>query len=169
VSLDPASLAAAIQQKLDPLLDATTWAAEEIDAAAQRHPSSAARIQRSFLLLRPTHPLLHTEVMLRPHCRELLDRVARGEDTRPGTAAECCLALCQTSLLAPLRASAIGLYARMWRLAGLPPGVLGEASDHYEALHGELIDEHEAWLRRQLRQSWRILPPPGTPSQPPLG
>ena len=99
--------------------------------------------------------------MYRSHCRELLDRVAHGADTRPGTAAECCAALSEASLRAPLHSSAVGLYARMWRLAGLPPTALTEVSGHYEALDGALIDDHEAWLRRRLRQDWRVLPGSG--------
>jgi hypothetical protein len=135
------------------------WAEEEIDAATRRHPA-ADRIQRSFPLLRPTTAQMRTEVVYRSHCRELLDRVAVSEDTRPGTAAECCLALSETSLHVPLRTSAVGLYARMWRLAGLPPAPLTDASEHYEALDGALIDDNEAWLRHKLRQDWRVLPSP---------
>jgi hypothetical protein len=70
--------------------------------------------------------------------------VARGEETRPGTAAECCIALSDTSLKVPLNTSAAGLYARMWLLAGLPPVELSNASAHYEAHEGSLIDDHEA-------------------------
>jgi hypothetical protein len=54
-------------------------------------------------------------------------------------------------------------YARMWRLAQLPPGELADASGHYEALEGSLIDEHEAWLRPKLRQDWRLPPGACTP------
>jgi len=145
---------------LDPLFDAMEWAEGEIDAATRRHAAAADKIQRSFLLLRPAHPSMRTEVVYRSHCRELLDRVAAGEDTRPGTAAECCLALSETSLKVPLRTSAVGLYARMWRLAGLPPAPLTDRSEHYEALDGQLIDDNEAWLRNKLRQDWRVLSPP---------
>ena len=156
-----------ISEALDPLFDAMTWAEQEIDAALRRHPGAAGRLQRSFGLLRPTSPRMRTEVVYRSHCAELLDRVARDDDTRPGTAAEGCLALSETSLRVPLRTSAVGLYARMWRLAGLPPAPLTDPSDHYEALDGALIDDHEAWLRAKLRQDWRILPPPhaASPSQ----
>jgi hypothetical protein len=148
---------------LDPLLSAVTWAWEEITAAGRRHPDAADRIERSFALLRPTDGLTRTEAAYRSHCRELLDRLAAGEDTRPATAAECCVALCETSLRVPLSTSAAGLYARMWRLAGLPTVDLADAGEHYEALEGSRIDEHEAWLRRRLRQDWRVPPDTGTP------
>jgi hypothetical protein len=76
-------------------------AEDEISQAMQRHPGHADRIWHSFSLLTPTLDRLATEVVYRAHCRELLDRVARGEDTRPATAAECCVALMETSLAAP--------------------------------------------------------------------
>jgi hypothetical protein len=122
-------------------------------------PAAANRIQHSFLLLRPAHPRMRSEALYRSHCRELLDRVAAGEDTRPGTAAECSLALSETSLQVPLRTSAVGLYARMWRLASLPPAPIADASEHYEALDGAVIDDSEAWLRHKRRQDWRVPAP----------
>lgn len=148
-----------IRTALGSLFDAMRWAEDEIDTAARRHPSAADRIHASFMLLRPTQPLMRTEMVYRAHCRELLDRVAHGDDTRPGTAAECCIALSDISQLAPLRTSAVGLYTRMWRLAGLPAAALTDPSEHYEALHKTVIDDHEAWLRHTLRQTWRVLPP----------
>jgi hypothetical protein len=156
-----------LQHEMESLFDAMAWADEEIEAALHRHPAATDRIWGSFLLLQPTQPLMRTEAVYRAHSRELLDRVARGDDTRPGTAAECCAALSEVSLRAPLRSSAVGLYARMWRLAGLPPTALTDVSEHYEALDGALIDDHEAWLRRRLRQDWRVLPEPdASPSTP---
>lgn len=150
------NLITGVQNELGSLLEAMAWAEEEIGAAAQRHPCAADRIWNSFALLRPTHPLLYNEMLHRAHCAELLDRVARGDDTRPATAAECCAAMAEVSLQAPLRTSAVGLYIRMWRQAGLPPVDL--AGEHYEALDGSLIDDNEAWLRAKLRQPSRVLP-----------
>ncbi len=120
-----------------------------------RHPSAADRIWHGFALLQPTHPLLYNEMLYRAHCAELLDRVARGDDTRPGTAAECCAAMSEVSLQAPLHTSAVGLYIRMWRQVGLPP--IDLSGEHYEALDGSLIDDNEAWLRAKLRQPSRVL------------
>jgi hypothetical protein len=146
-----------IQQMLDSLLDKMPWAEQEIRAAQRRHPQAADRIEQGMPLLCPTFALMDNDRVYRAHCRELLDRLAQGRDTRPGTAAECCLALCEVSQRAPLTSTAAGLYARMWTSAGLPPIELAEAGPHYEALHASTIDEHEAWLRRHLRQDWRIL------------
>lgn len=152
-------LVADITAVVGPLVDAIPWADDQIDAAARRHPKAADRIRRSFPLLRPTYPLMRNPTLYRSHCRELLDRVARGQDTRPGTAAECCIALAEVSLRVPLSTSAVGLYSRMWRRAGLPNAALTEASVHYEAIDRTLIDDHEAQLRRKLSQPWRVLPP----------
>jgi hypothetical protein len=157
-----------IRRSLDSLAGNMTWAEAEITAAQRRHPAAAQRLWRSFSVLQPTHPLMRTGSVYRSHCRELLDRVAQGADTRPGTAAECCIALSETSMQVPLRTSAVALYFCMWRLAGLPPVELATHSEHYEALEGSLIDDHEAWLRSKLRQNWRVLAPApaGSATQP---
>jgi hypothetical protein len=152
-----------IQQSVEPILRALSWAEDEIEAAQRRRPDTADRIGRGFRLLRPTFPRMSNESVYRSHCRELLDRVASGDDTRPGTAAECGIALAETSRRVPLRTSAVGLYTRIRRLAGLPP-IEPNRGAHYEALFGTVIDDHEAWLRRKLLQPWRTLPPTGTDS-----
>jgi hypothetical protein len=146
-----------LHRELTPLLEQMLWAEEEIAAAQHRHPEASARIWRAFLALRSTHPWMSTEMVYRAHCRELLERVAHAQDTRPGTAAECCLALAETSLRVPLRTSAVGLYARMWHQGGLTPTALATASSHYEAIAGSRIDELETWLRATLGQSWRVV------------
>jgi hypothetical protein len=158
--LMPLNILNDIRRVLEPLFLNMEWAEEEITTAQERHPAAAERLDRSFRLLTPTHSLMSTEAVYRAHCRELLDRVARGEDTRPGTAAECCLALHDTSLKVPLKTSAVGLYARLLPLAQIRLPEVGDALVHYEALTGSRMDDLEAWLRAKLRQSWR------TPVQP---
>jgi hypothetical protein len=168
--LDVGQLLADIRGTLASAFTAIDWAEQEITAARRRHPAAAGRIWHSFVLLRPTYDLMTTEAVFRAHCAELLARVAADADTRPGTAAECCIALCETSQLAPLTHAAVGLYARMWQTAGLPEVDLTDHLVHYETLEGALIDDHEQWLRGKLRQPWRQLPPdtpaavPGTPT-----
>ncbi|QFZ20540.1 hypothetical protein [Saccharothrix syringae] len=141
--------------------DSMQWAEEEIETARRRHPAHADRIHHSFLLLSANPDLTRladSETVYRAHCRELLDRVAAGADTRPGTAAEVCCALLHTSLLTPLTSAATGLCLRMWQAAGLPeiPG-FAEAGRHHEALEGSLIDEHERLARRKLTVPGRRL------------
>ena len=147
---------AEVEQVVDAIGDAVGWAVEEIAAAASRHPDAAAAIEDSFPLLRPTHPLLCSEAVFRAHCVELLDRVAHGADTRPGTAVECCVVLSTVSLEVPLPTYAVGLYARMWRQAGLPANELADAGTHYEAIAGSQIDDFEADLRQRLSRDWRV-------------
>ncbi|MGW4528852.1 hypothetical protein [Amycolatopsis sp. NPDC004378] len=136
------------------------WAEEEIAAAQARHPRQASQIWHSFSLLVPNSGLerMSYERVYRAHCREILDRVAAGEDTRPGTAAEICCAMLNTSLLAPLTSAATGLYMRMYQAAGLPQfDELAESSRHHEALEHSLIDDHERFARRQLSMADRRL------------
>ncbi|GAB3162058.1 hypothetical protein GCM10027258_80310 [Amycolatopsis stemonae] len=136
------------------------WAEEEIAAAQARHPQQASRIWHSFSLLVPNSGLerMSYERVYRAHCREILDRVAADEDTRPGTAAEICCAMLNTSLLAPLTSAATGLYMRMYQAAGFPQfDELAESSRHHEALEHSLIDDHERFARRQLSMDDRRL------------
>ncbi|MDG4783274.1 hypothetical protein O7614_26800 [Micromonospora sp. WMMD961] len=145
-----------LEDGLAPLFEAMGWSEDEIQAAQRRHPDAADRIYHSFILLQPQHDLLmRSELLYRAHCRELLNRVARNEDTRPGTAAECIAVLRDTSLVGPLNMAGTGLYFRLWRAAGLPP--ISGATDnmHYEALAGSAIDGAEAELRKKLRQADR--------------
>lgn len=145
-------------------------AEEEILAAQQRHGEDPpvrdaddrivgepGPIWRAFSLLRPTRDM--PEFVYRSHCREILDRVAEGEDTRPATDAEMCLALRDVTLATPVRSSTVGLYARLFarafpEQAGDALGGMAETV-HYEALHSDQMDEEEAWMCRQLRQDWR--------------
>ncbi|MEV6276691.1 hypothetical protein [Nocardia sp. NPDC051832] len=134
------------------------WAEEEIDKTRARHPEHSDRLFHSFSLLASTHQRMETEFVYRSHCRELLDRVAAGEDTRPGTAAEICCALLQVSQLSPLRSSAVGLYLRMWRVAGFPGWPeLAQASANHEALEKSRIDDNERFARNQLKVAERRL------------
>jgi hypothetical protein len=132
------------------------WADEEIDRTGREHSDAADLIWHSFHMLVPTHDLMSTEMVYRAHCREILARVVAGEDTRPGTAAECCCVCCETSQVGPLHSAGVGLYLRMWQAAGFPE--IDERSVHYEALSGTAIDEYERTLRTRLRREDRRLP-----------
>ena len=92
------------------------------------------------------------EFVYRSHARELLERVAACEDTRPGTAAEVVLLCSRASAVAPFHTSAVGLYLRMWATA-FPDraDVAGSVLDreHYEALRSDEIDDLEAVSRRK--------------------
>ncbi len=146
--------------QLAPIFQQMEWAEDEIQQAQRRHPAQADLLWTTFRLLQPTLDLMRTELAYRSHCRELLERVARGQDTRPGTSAELAMACSETSLLAPLTTSGSGLYLRVWAKAFPDRPVMddgGERLAHHEALKGDVIDEHEAVMRRKLSQPWRRL------------
>ncbi|MFF2088543.1 hypothetical protein ACFVVM_32570 [Nocardia sp. NPDC058176] len=148
-----------VTEMLGPIFEQMSWCEEEIAAAQARHPERADEIWHSFPLLRPTNDLMAREPVYRAHCREILDRVATGSDTRAGTAIEVLMVMRETSLVAPLTTAAAGLYFRMWRAAGLPEiDPEGQVPDlaHYEAIAGSQIDEHEAEVRRRIRREDRI-------------
>jgi hypothetical protein len=127
------------------------WAEEEIQAAQKRHPEQAARVWHGFSLLQPTHQRAEYELLFRAHGREILDRLATGKPTQPGTAAEVLAALSEASTRAPLNTESVGLYFRMWRAAGLPPleDNAGQL-EHYEAIAGSRIDDLKAESRPRL-------------------
>jgi hypothetical protein len=135
------------------------WAEDEIKQAISRHPAEADALFHSFpLLTPPTHEGMSMEFVYRGHCREILERVAAGADTRPGTAAEVCIVLKEVSMVGPLKSGATGLYFRMWTLAF--PGKVPEIDEsiaHYEALCGSAIDDAERFVRHKLSVKARQL------------
>lgn len=145
------------ENELSGVFESLEWSEEEIAAAMRRHPDQADTIWHSFSLLTPTHDLMVTEFVYRAHCRELLDRVAAGEDTRPGTAVEVCCVCYEASQRAPLTSPATGLYMRMWSQAFPDKPVFGDAGEHHEALEGSRIDDMEADTRRKLTVRERTL------------
>jgi hypothetical protein len=138
-------------------------AEEEIAAAQERHPEAADRLWHSYSLLTPpADGFMRREPAFRAHCREILERVAKGEDTRQATAAEVCRVLSEASLIAPLTSPAFGLYVRMWQAAGLPDlgddgPSLREMGAHHEALEGPRIDDLESETRRKITARERQL------------
>ncbi|MFF5990626.1 MULTISPECIES: hypothetical protein [Prauserella] len=139
------------------LFDQMDWAEEEIARAITTNPAEADTLYHGFSLLTPTHERMSREFVFRPHCREILNRVVNGADTRPGTAVEVCCACSEVSTIAPMRSAAAGLYARMWAAAFPDARVFGERQLHHEALEGSTIDDLEADARRRLAVKDRIL------------
>lgn len=93
-------LSAILQESTDVIgttLEQIEWAESEIAAAIARHPAQGDLLHHGFGLLVPTHDLMATEFVSRSHYRELLDRLAAGQDTRPGTAAEVACACAEAS------------------------------------------------------------------------
>ncbi|MEU9871091.1 hypothetical protein AB0C87_24890 [Actinomadura sp. NPDC048021] len=153
-----------LEGHLAPLFKLMEIAEEEIEAAQKRFHEPVGEgdgpIWNSFILLPPSHPEMKAESLYRAHCRELLDRRGRGEDTRPATGAELIFALSEASLQAPLSSAAAGLYLKLG-LQCFPEIMtdvlnnIGRSVGDYERLHGRAMAEHERYLRKKMRQDWR--------------
>ena len=143
-------------------LAAVGWREDEITRAIGRHPEAendlfhANRIVVSSIVT----AAWDTEFIFLGHVRELLERVAAAQDTRPATAAECCIAMAEVAMAIPLHGAAAGFYLRMWQQAfpGHPDGDPSLAAA-YERAHGPGIDRHERYVRRRLAVPGRRLDP----------
>ncbi|MFB7919520.1 hypothetical protein [Streptomyces sp. NPDC056061] len=143
------------------------WAEDEIQKAQDRHgepkPGPGERgtgpLWNSFSLLKADgNETLRLEPLYRAHCREILERVAKGQDTRPGTDAELIVLIHEASLVAPMTSGAECLYFRLLdrsvpelARAAAPKIDLGA----YEKVHGRAADDFEAELRHRLRRDDR--------------
>jgi hypothetical protein len=153
----------ALSDVVSDAFDQMTWAEEEIEQAQRCHPERSATIYHAFELLVPS-PVLQqvgpAEFVHRSHYRELLERVADGEDTRPATDAEIACACSEASRAVPLNTTATGLYIRVWRRA-FPDqrNAFTKLDDagHYEAIAGSDIDDLEADICRKLTVKDRTL------------
>lgn len=154
---------AAWQQFTSDASEAFDWVAiadTEVRLAQGRHPQQADLVYHAWPLLERPYWLPPIPFVYAGYIRELLDRAAAGQDTRPGTAAEIAVAC---SLVLDLKApqALAGLYHRVW-LAAFPDHLAYEgqakAAAWYEWDAGSEIDVHEAELRRRMRQPRRRLP-----------
>jgi hypothetical protein len=129
-------------------------AEEEIQAAKLRFPACASEIHAAFACLCPTDPIRDlSEDVFRFHCREILERVAKAQDVRPGTTAEVLGFLADASQLAPPSRFAAFLYQRLF--ARLLPDRLTEscggiAMPEPERFEKEEVLSLEGRLRRRL-------------------
>lgn len=132
----------------------------EVRRAQERHPGQADLVYHAWPLLRRPYWLPDVPFVYAGYVRELLERVAGGQDTRPGTAAEIAVA-CSRVLSIKFVPPLACLYHRAW-LAAFPDDPayegLAETAAWYEREAGPEIDVHEAELRRRLRQPHRRLP-----------
>jgi hypothetical protein len=133
------------------------WSEDEIRQACDRHGEAVGDhgpIWSSFKLMTPTVKM-PSEQVYRSHCRELLERVAAGEDTRPGTGAEVVMTLSDFSLHRPLNGAGMGLMVRLFKrvVADRAPKEVDELIG--ETATEEQIDELERRMRSKLAQEWR--------------
>ena len=140
---------------------AISIAEDEIDKARERHGEEGrGRIWRSLTLLKPTHQKMSTEWVYRAHCRELLYRVAEGEDTRPGTRVEMLLGLSHVASIAPLKSDVSGLYLKLFAMA-FPEQKrvvesIQDSIEAYERLYSHRWPDDLEFLRTQTAQKWRV-------------
>lgn len=85
------------------VLNLVEVAEEEIAAAVKDHPAKTKELRAAFSEhLFPGELGNFSADVYRSHAREILGRIARGEDVSPGTDAECLVALSLASLKVPL-------------------------------------------------------------------
>ncbi|GAB20260.1 hypothetical protein GOEFS_109_00050 [Gordonia effusa NBRC 100432] len=156
--LDLSQLLRGVESSVMSGLLVVEWAEDEIRCAAERWPEHADVLFHAFGFVRPRNGVGRQENLYRSYARELLERLVSGEDTRLGTTAEVLLALCATSLNAPLSHVGLGLYFRLWETAGMPP--VSDDGVHYEALSAVSIDAAEIDARRFSQVAERMFIPP---------
>jgi hypothetical protein len=124
-------------------------AEQEIAAAQERHPEKAGLLWECFALCKPPSLLDgKADVMYRAHCRELLERVATGEDVAEPTDAELMAAFSVVSLATPLTDAATFAYVQLFQSVfdDIPPGlaeVMDKITNGLDMAKGESI-RHEA-------------------------
>ncbi|MCK3771239.1 hypothetical protein MZK47_16355 [Microbacterium aerolatum] len=155
-----AEILAGFEQSFGGIFERMSWAEDEIAQAQARHPEQADTLFHSFSLLSggEASARMSVEAVYRAHAREILEWVAAGEDTRPGTAVEVVIGLLAAAERAPLSHEGFGLCARLWIAAGLPDhDEFADKLDHIEALHAARLDAEEADARRACRDDARKL------------
>lgn len=129
-------------------------AEQEIAAAEQREPEHARELHHAFKYLCPTEPLTQlSDEVYRLHCREILDRVAKGTDLHFGTATEILAVLAELSQAAPLTRDATLLYMELFdRLFPGQRRTVNEAARMVEgdAYERDRIRQLEAHFRHRL-------------------
>lgn len=129
-------------------------AEEEIAKAKKLYPRKAKRIHTAFKVLCPSAALKGFSVELyRAHVQELIERVARKEDTRPGTKAEILACMSTTSAAAPFNQMGFALAMRLFK--DLYPQVKHDElpAEPWQGACDEKLNE----LRKQTTDQGRML------------
>ncbi|SDP96402.1 hypothetical protein SAMN04487905_12024 [Actinopolyspora xinjiangensis] len=140
-----------------PVFDQMAWCEDEIQAAQRRHPHAADTLYHSWTLLHPTTARMSTEFVYRSHGREILERVAAGEDTRPGSAAEIVIALCEVAKTTPITTAAEGVLFRLWAEAFPDQQDIDLHRSHRETLYNDRIDDVESLMRSKTSVTTRTV------------
>lgn len=125
-------------------------AEEEIAAAKERHPLWDAALDDMFMKLRPAAILIevHNKVY-RLHCRELLERVPRGQPLKPGTDAEVCAMFMTASLIAPPTHDTACTYIRIFKRLFPESGMFDDPEGAWLPNWQEASDDMERDLRQK--------------------
>lgn len=130
------------------------WAEDEIKAAQRMYGETGHGPiwKRGFAAVKQVD-LIGSEMLFRAHCREILGRIADGDDLRPGTDAEIILVLRGASLRAPMTPGVDCLYFRLFaRCFPVESSLINGPVDlaAYESVHGGAADDHDRRLRAKL-------------------
>lgn len=140
--------------------DLMELAEEEIAASEERWPLQAPVFHDCFLMLYPGSDLFNAkaDVLYRKHCRELLDRVAKGGDHRDPTKAELACFLCESSQVAPLEHNASAFYMNVFRDL-FPDNTFADEDYLYSGDWEGAVAELEQQMMRRLRRGLNRNPP----------
>ncbi len=137
-------------------------AEEEIARAKRslRRESARRRADSAFALLMPGELRGYCDAVYRSHAREIIGRVARREDARPATAAECLVALSRGSLIAPPDSDHCALHERLFGEVMGAVSLAAIVGDDMRGrkTHAGAVDELLAGMRRRLADPKRALP-----------
>ena len=118
-----------------------------------KYPGHAGRVRDCFKLLCPASGLRTcTSELYLDHCAELIRRVAKGQDTRPGTRAEVIVVLSQGSRVRPSSVLEAGLYVRLFNQV-FPDTKQKPFPEPYKGAWDEL----ERTLRKKLTDPTRVM------------
>lgn len=154
---------------VDSTFDRMKEAELEIADAQARWPDKADELHAAFQILAPPELLRRTPRAYPAHVRELLERVATGHDTRPGTCAEVLAGLLHVGTVTPINAAARAVvkhcFAKVFPEATT---MLRETlADFGREEHEGQLAQELSWARDKCRAEERVWPPREQPSEPP--
>lgn len=127
-----ASIFQGLREQTNDIFACMESAEAEIAVAMRQYPNRCDMLYGTFLSLRPLFPFC-SDMLYRAHCRELLERVAYGEDVTQPTRAEMLELLQRVSAFIPFHSHAGALYRLVFE--EVFPGKFAEAADGVETLN----------------------------------
>ena len=128
-------------------------AEEEITRGKLHYPTKFKIINDSFMLLvTPAVLKGKCDEAYRAHVREIIERVALGQDTRPGTTAECLCHMMEVALKAPLTGGGQAITERLFDTV-FPGKFEITTKEHWPGQ----VDDDVLAMRKKLRDDERLL------------